>query len=483
MGMENLGIEYLAARLKEQGHEVSLLFDPAVFGGRMTVHSPYLARLFDCGPKIVAEILKDKPDAVAFSCFTGMFKWSSGIAAKVKETCPEIKTIFGGIHVTILPDKIISHPAVDAIAIGEAESSFPELARVWQSGGRAADIPGIWLKNDGEIFRSTGDLSINNDLDSLPFPMKELFYDKVPALADDYMIMTSRGCPFRCTFCTNEIPQVRSVRIDHRRRSVSNVIEELKQAGSKFRIKLVVFRDDIFTVNKKWVGEFSQAYKREIGLPYFCYSHPSLMDDEYAELLKQSGCFLVNIGVQSADPYIRENIMNRKHTDDQVKNSVAVLKKRGIKVALDHMIGVPDDSVESQMKAVSLYNEARPDRILSFWITYYPGTEILRIAREKGLVSEDDIQRIEDGETGHRFSGGSVSGPLLGPFRKINNLITLVPLLPYSAINFIGRKNRYRFIPGWIPLYTLLLFLNAVKMRDAMFFYTLKLYFSRKRVP
>lgn len=483
MGMENLGIEYLAASLRREGHSVNLLFDPAIFTGRLTIHSEFLGKLFSLRRKIVSNVLKEKPDVAAFSCFTGMFDWAKTIANDIKSEAHSIKIVFGGIHTTLLPERVISEEAIDAIAVGESEYSFSLLLSAWQKSADSIDIPGIWTKSAGDVFRPSEKYFINKDLNTLPFPEKDIFYEKVPSLSENYMIMTTRGCPYSCSYCCNMNPDVRKTRQHFRRRSVSNAVEELKWAKKRYDYNIAVFRDDIFTLEKQWMAEFVDRYSSDVGSPYFCYSHPSLMDVEYADMLAESKCVIVNIGVQSADPEIRKNILNRNYTNDDVRRSVSLLKERSIKVAIDHMIGVPNDLIESQKMAVALYNEMRPYRILSFWLTYYPGTEITKIARDNNLISDEDVENIESGKTAHRYSGGNARGTLIRKFRKISNLITLITLLPAPVIDFFNNKERYRFIPSGIGFYTIVVFINAIVSKDQLFLYMLKYFFSKKKLP
>lgn len=484
MGSEVLGVEYLAAEARAAGHEADLAFDPAIFGGRLMWDIPALARRFDLKPGIIGRILSERPDVAAFSCFTGNYRWSLDIAREVKKRAPEIKCVFGGVHVTATPERVIAEDCVDAIAIGEADSAFPQLLNQWSApaGGGAPPPPGIWEKRDGEIFRGANP-SIPEDLDSLPFPAKELFYNKAPALERHYMIISARGCPYNCTYCFNGSSAAKhSPKKTLRRRSVDNVMAELERAAGGGRVRMVVFRDDVFTLQKKWLEEFTEEYLKKIRLPYFCYTHPSAMNERSADLIKEGGCRFVTIGVQSVDEEQRRNILNRKYTNDQVRRSIALLKERKITVSVDHIAGVPGDTPEKLREAASFYNELRPERLMSFWLEYHPGTEIIKIAMDKGILTAGDVQRLENGETGYRHSGGGLHVP--DPdMRRAGTFFALIPLMPRRTIEWMIRKKLYRKLPAGYWLNNVLLFLNAVKSRDPFFFYNLRFFFSRKKVP
>jgi len=484
MGAESLGVEYLAAEARAAGHEVDLAFDPAVFGGRLMWDIPALAARFDLKPRILRRIEIEKPDVAAFSCFTGNYRWSLDIAHEVKRTAPEIKCIFGGVHVTAAPERAIAEPCVDALAIGEADTSFPQLLDNWPGSGGESEPPpaGIWVKHGGAILRGPNP-ALPENLDTLPFPAKELFYRKAPALERHYMIMSARGCPYSCTYCYKSLsavlpPGSKPVR----RRSVENTIAELERATAGGRVRMVVFRDDVFTLRKKWLEQFTDEYLKKIRLPYFCYTHPSALNEHSADLIKRGGCRFVTIGVQSADQEQRRSVLNRKYTNDQVRRSIALLKERKITVSVDHIAGVPGDTPEKLQEAASFYNELRPERLLSFWLEYYPGTEITKIAMDKGILNAEDVRRLENGEAGHRYSGGGLRSPAPDMLRA-GTFFALIPLLPAKLIERMIRNKSYRKLPSAYWLNNILLFINALKSRDPFFFYNLLFFFSRKKAP
>lgn len=482
MGAESLGVEYLAAAARDAGHEADLAFDPAIFGGRLMWDIPALAGLLDLRRKIVRRIRRERPDAVAFSCFTGNYLWALSVAREVRKIDPAIKTLFGGVHVTAVPDRVIAEDAVDAVALGEADAVFVRLLEIIKDGGCVDIPPGIWVKRGGEVLRGPQP-GLPAELDSLPPPAKDLFYNKAPSLQRHYMIMTARGCPYNCTYCYKSLsvfspPGANPVR----RRSVGNVIAELQQAAARWKVEMAVFRDDVFTLNKNWLGEFTGEYRKKITLPYFCYTHPSALDEETADLIKEGGCAFVTLGIQSADEEQRRKVLNRRYSNDQVRRSIALLKERGIVVSADHIIGLPGDNPQLLRDAAVFYNELRPDRLLTFWLTYYPGTEIMRTAAGEGLITEADRERIEGGRGGHRYSGGG-AGRIRKDIMGFPALFALIPLLSPGAIRWLLKRKIDRWLPRAYSMHNILLLLNAIRAKDPFFFYNIRFFFSRKRVP
>ncbi|HOO55622.1 MAG TPA: radical SAM protein [bacterium] len=482
MGAENLGIEYLSAIAKEAGHETDLLFDPAVFSGHLMWDIPAVAKYFDLRKKIVRKILKEQPGVVAFSCFTGNYRWALSIAEEIKKEMPSIVTVFGGVHVTAVPEKVIDEPCVDVISVGEGDSVFAELLDRVERGAGLEGIPGVWHKRKGSIIKGADPETVRG-LDDLPFPDKELFYSRAPVLQKQYMIMSARGCPYNCTYCYKSLSAYcRPGENPIRRRSVANVIEELEWAKGRWNVELVVFRDDVFTLNRKWLEEFSAEYKSRIDLPYFCYTHPAALNERSADLIKMSGCRFVTLGIQSVDEKQRREVLNRKYTNEQVKETVKLLKDRKITVSVDHIIGIPGDNPARLKKAAEFYCELKPDRLLTFWLTYYPGTEIMDIAQKEGLIKESDRTRIESGESGHRYSGGGASC-IDKEILKAPLLFAMIPVIPHKMLKKLLSIKYENILPSGFIYHNILLFINAIRIRDPFFFYNIRFFLSKKKVP
>lgn len=481
MGAENLGIEYLSAAAKKAGHDVRLLYDPAVFHGNIMWDIPALARIFNLKDRMVSEIAKWKPDVTAFSCVTSNYQWALSFAADVKKVLPGTTVVFGGPHVNAAARTVIQENSVDAIITGEADEEFPKFLNMVAEGSSPG--PGTSVKRNGEVISGPG-IAFVDDLDRLPWPDKKLFFHKVPVMEEHYVIMTSRGCPYDCTYCYTKLgeegPGGRKHRV--RRRTVDNVMAEFEQ-GVTAKSRRVIFRDDIFAINHEWLAAFTEVYKKKVNLPYYCYAHPVMVDRDIADLLKESGCCLCTMGVQSADDGQRRKMLNRRYSNDQVRATVQLLKERGITVSLDHIMGIPGDTVEILEEAAVFYNSMKPDRLFAFWLTYYPGTQMLQMSREQGILDDEDVKNVNEGKIGSRFSGGGMKqlNPL---FVKLASLMVSTPLLPQSLLRFIVRHRLYRFFPARYGLTNILVSLNAIRTGDIFFKYALKTtLFSRKNVP
>lgn len=190
-----------------------------------------------------------------------------------------IPIVFGGIHPTCVPEEVIKNDFVDFVIRGEGEYALLDLVNSLDSGGFNYEIKSVWFKKNGEIIRNPLHPLIQ-DLDKLPFPDKELFCREDSNFKTGHLLMTGRGCFYRCTFCMNNFlkslyPGERYVR----RRSVDNVILELEIVKNKYSISQIEICDDLFCYDKKWLKEFSKKYSDKINIPFHIFAHPQEIDE------------------------------------------------------------------------------------------------------------------------------------------------------------------------------------------------------------
>ncbi|NQU09058.1 MAG: cobalamin B12-binding domain-containing protein [Candidatus Abyssubacteria bacterium] len=440
---ESLGIESLSAALKHGGHETSLVFESFLFDSprvgvvteKKVAERPYV---------IAQRIVKEKPDLVAFSVVTDYYQWVCSVAETLKSVS-DVPVVFGGIHVTALPEQSIANPFVDYIVVGEGEDAIVELAGAIEEGGDAADIANVWSKSGDVVIRNEPRPAIEN-LDTIPFPDKSIFTDKVPVYKEIYYAMSSRGCPYSCTYCCNSLlNKMYGARRFLRKRSVENMIEELKRAKKKQPFRMVFFVDDDFLSDKKWLREFLELYKRDIGMIFRCGGCARNVDDEVATMLADAGCKRIQIGVQTWNEQLKRDVCGRYDTNEQIFKACEAVKKAGIYLDLDHILGLPLHVDADHIDAVRQYARVRPNNINCFWLRYYPGTQIVEFARSHGLLSDEDVEAIEDGVQENFFRGGSVKDTSF--LVKIQALFTLVPFVSEKMILKLLDRQWYKLAP------------------------------------
>ena len=483
LGTENLGIEYLSSALREGGHQTKQIFDPGLF----SESNDTLKNLFSQKKKIIEEIKIFKPQLIGFSVVTSTYQWACAMAREIKAAF-DIPIIFGGYHASAAPEQVISNDFVDMVCIGEGEEAICELAKSLESKELSRNIRNIWFKDQAAVIRNPL-RPLEQDLNRIPFPDKSI-YQEIPLLYSKYMIITSRGCPFNCTFCGNyflhHLYQLNG-KAAIRRRSVENVLTELKEGKLKYRYKKVLFFDDAFGYDRAWLREFLKRYKAEINTPFYCYQHVLYLDEEMICLLKAAGCFLMQIGVESAVETNRKNILNRLETNAQIERIIKACRKTGLKVQVDHMFGLPMEGEKEQAIAADFYNRTRPDSIACFRFTYYPGTKIIEMAREKGWLTEEEIINIDRGEiTSHTdyMHSDRIKDKNQQKVTALHKdflvLFKLIPLLPQKIISYIIVKRGYRFFHH-LPhqLTDCLKMINMIRMRERLQFAHYRYYFCQ----
>jgi anaerobic magnesium-protoporphyrin IX monomethyl ester cyclase len=367
---EYMGPMYLSALLKKHGHHCHLLI--------LSEHKNYLH-----------EIAEYDPDLIAFSTMTGPHNWVLKTAKAIKRNINK-PVILGGPHPTFFPE-IIHEPNVDMVCIGEGEFALLELADRLDRGEHTSGIKNLWIKKDGQIIKNEL-RPLVKDLDELPFPDRSL-YDgctilrSVPAMK----FLTGRGCPYRCTFCFNHKfnELYRGLGPIVRKRGVDSLIMEIKETAQKFKLQLIRFPDDTFTVNRRWLLKFLQKYKEEINLPYTGLARANELDEDTVRMLKTSGCLNIFIGVESGNENIRNIVLNKNLTNTQIINAARLLRKYNVKFGTYNMFGLPDETLPLAYETIAFNWMLNPDYTINNIFQPYPKTEISYYAAAHGLLNPD----------------------------------------------------------------------------------------------
>ncbi|MFN8050316.1 MAG: cobalamin-dependent protein [Acidimicrobiales bacterium] len=433
LGQEQLAVSLLSSVLQREGHETSLVYNPALFDDRYYLDVPLLGRFFDRFDRVIDEIVAEAPDLLAFSVITPTYQWFVAVANAVKARM-DVPVIFGGVHPSAVPEVCLENDCVDYVCVGEGEEALVRLCEVLPPAGErpATPIANLAWMDRGTLVRGPS-APFLADLDSLPYWDKAMWADHV-RIADNWVTMSSRGCPYRCTFCFNnffaKIPGKGNSRGYLRQRSIGHMMGELVEAKATFDIKRVEFDDDIFTTKKQWIHDFLIEYRREIDVPFICLVHPRYIDRDMARWLKDAGCLSVQMGVQSADEEYKRHELLRMENDAHLRDSLASLKSANLDAKLDHMLGLPGEPLEAQELALELYKEFPPRRISTFWLTHLPGVELTKQAVARGDLTEEDYASINRGESGRFHTRSFIHASDQKIYRRYELLYRLIPLLP-----------------------------------------------------
>ena len=373
MRQENisLGMAYISAYLKAQGHSVCLI--DYTWGGRIK--------------KTIFAVNKFAPDLVAFSTRSGEFTFCLKVANKLKECFGSaIKIIFGGVHPTINPEQVINEDCVDFVCVGEGEQAMAELCQKMERKEPIHQIKNIWVKEDGIVKRNDVRCLIE-DLDEIPFPDRDVFdIERYISSRDGTIDMiVSRGCPYQCTYCINPILQrlYKGKEKFTRKRSVDNVIDEISEIYEKYKIKHIAFQDDIFPSSPEWLKQFSQAFSRNFHLSFSCNVRAESINSQMCKYLKDSGCSSIHIGIESGSESLRENVLHRKIGNEKLIAAFETCRKEGLATYSFNMIGIPYETLSHIRETIELNKRIEPTFLQVSTFQPYPGTQLRQLCMEK----------------------------------------------------------------------------------------------------
>lgn len=331
------------------------------------------------------------PDVVGFSIMTGSHRWATELAKTIKRNY-DVVTLFGGAHPTFFPE-IINEEGVDIICRGEGEEATLELLNKIDARESLADIKNLWIKENGKIHANEV-RPLKTNLDAYPFPDREL-YAQLKSRIDTAVkhIITSRGCPFHCSFCFED--SMRELYKDKggyvRIRAIDKVIEELVTLKKYSGTKIIYFCDDVFGISKKWLYDFLEIYKREIDLPFICLVRADIVssDEQYAYKLKGAGCESVFFGIESGSEHLRNAVLMKNLKDKEIYKAAQLLHRAGIKFRTYNIIGLPDETIKDAFKTLQMNIDIRADYPWCSIFSPFPGTALTNYAYEKGYLPCD----------------------------------------------------------------------------------------------
>ncbi len=397
-GIENLGVGYLMSMLKHHGHEIDLIFDPGL-DDNLFIKAPHLAWM-NRHEALLERAKAFKPDLVAIGSPTNIWPFASKMAEKLKQSLG-VPVVVGGHHAQALPGYVLENPNVDLVCTGEGELALLEVVNRMARGEDYTDVPTMWVKKDGMIHRNEmGELE--NELDNFPFPEKQLWWE-YGCFKDNLEIFTGRGCPFKCTFCNIHYQrEIFAGKGDFlRKRSIPNVMAEFKANLAKYDVKFVSIHDDNFTTNPHWVEEFCEAYRKEVNLPWYCFGYPTTIKPKLLRAMKAANCATIFMGVDSGDPDIRRQIMERPMTDELIVKAAQAIKDHGIGIQASCIYGNPGETPEQMFKTLAMVDRIQPTQSSAYIFYPFPKTKMYDIAVKMGYLDAEGEEKVRLGISGY----------------------------------------------------------------------------------
>jgi anaerobic magnesium-protoporphyrin IX monomethyl ester cyclase len=397
-----LGLGYIAAMLEREGYEVKVL-DAFIEGWDQEIRvSPEKIRI-GLPFEDIEEVIRDyAPDAVGVtSMFTSQRKNAHEVARLAKSVNSGVPVIFGGAHPTSAPEMVMADPNVDFVVLAEGDNSIVPLLRAIESGGDITKLDGICYHTGGGWKMNEKHEAIS-DLDSLPFPARHLLpmekyfaagirhggYSKRDRAAS---LITSRGCQYRCNFCTVFTVFTRVPRF----RSVQNVITEIDELVTRYGVNEVFFEDDQFVAKIKHTEELLDAMvARNYDLIWDTPNGIStwLLSERLIEKMAHAGCWRVNLAIESGNQWVLKNIINKPVKLSDVPQFVKWIRKFGMEVGTFLVVGnISDDAVETLDQVRDSFRFARSINVKPtvHYLFPYPGSDVLRIAERKSYLIKD----------------------------------------------------------------------------------------------
>lgn len=366
-----LGILYLSAALKKAGHQV-----------------------FICEPKrenVLEKVKRVKPDIIAYSLRTGFHRYYIDLNRRLKEEF-SFFSIFGGPHATFFPE-IIKEEGVDCVAQGECESAIVDLLDRLEKKQPYLETANFWFKINGKIYQNPL-RKLEQDLDKISFPDRSLLDNyKEIKFSRIHNFITSRGCPFNCSYCFNHrLKEIYTGQNYIRRRNVDNVIAEINEVAARYNLGRVHFEDDTFNMDKDWLREFTAKYPK---IPFKCNLRANLVDEEVIQSLKEANCISVTFAIEAGNDRIRNDILSRNMSKDQIIKCASLLKKYGIKFITENILANPTSTLSDDIETMDLNIICRPDYPTVSLLQPYPGTKIFEIAVANKQFVAADINNLE----------------------------------------------------------------------------------------
>lgn len=366
--IEPMGVLQLSAILKARGHETRL------------------CALQDGG--VLDLVTKYRPQAIACSLMTTEAGRFRVFTEKVRRMFPGMIIVAGGPHPTYYP-RIIEDWPLDAIVVGEGDLVIAPLLEGLVEGRSIGALMNIHTR---EFQNPQGDLV--GDLDSLPFPDRELAAHHAP-LKDIPMksFFATRGCPFSCSYCFNSAFNAMHKGKGKilRRRSVENLIREIEQVKKDYRMDFLRFGDDTFVMAyDAWVEEFVEKYRARIGIPFYCLINPNLAEDRLVGALRRAGCHSVMMGIESGDENVRRRVLGRQVSDQSLKDAFRLFRAHDIHVFSNTILALPETGLAEDLRSLEFTLDCRPSYSGFTVFTPFPGTVLGDYAREKGYIKAVD---------------------------------------------------------------------------------------------
>ena len=376
------GMAIIATCLKTAGH------DPKVFV--LTPNS-------DIEAVVGSYIEESKPKLYCLTAVSTQFPFIMTVAEKIKRKDPDAFIVLGGVHASLNPEACIREPFLDAICIGEGEKAVVELAKQLGEGRRPSHINNLWIKNVDGVERNPI-AEFLQDLDSVPVIDRSMWYPWIEDVDQNATVLIGRGCPNRCAYCCNHaISRVSPGRYVRYRSSDSIIAEVRRIVEERPEVKEIYLECETITVNLRFTFELlgrieslNSTLSRPVRFSANASMVPAIADNQaFFEQLRRANFRSIKIGLESGSPRIRKEVLRRPpYTNNDLVTFCRNLRAHGMEAIVYVMMGLPSETVADYRETVECVRQCAPDIVYLNIYYPYPGTDLYKIEKEQGLITD-----------------------------------------------------------------------------------------------
>ncbi len=393
-----LGLCYIAGTLENAGYEVEII-DGQVVQDDPVEKNGFL-RVGTSMENLSELVAKSHPDIIGISCpLSMMWEDISRLSGLLKKSCPESLQVLGGFHPSAFPQECLADSEVDCIVIGEGEETFLEIVNNISKGQEIFDVNGIAYRKEKLPVKNPPRKPIQN-LDQIPFPARHLIdlekyirINKSQGGQKRYRyttVITSRGCPNNCVFCSVKVVWGRSWRA----RSPENVVQELEELVNKYKINEIHFEDDNISLNKKRMnGILDLIIEKNLDITWTTPNGIAVhtLDKGMIIKMKKSGCHQLNFGIESGNEYILNTVIKKNLSLTKAREVIGWTKEAGIWAHGFFVIGFPGETRKMIQDTLDFAKTSNLDSAFFTIATPYPGTELFDIMVSMGKKIDRNI--------------------------------------------------------------------------------------------
>ncbi len=391
----NHGIADLSGCLKARGHETGLInINEALYD-------------VPTDESIVEQVKAWNPDFIGFSVMTQQYKYSLRLAKAIKNALPAIPIAVGGVHTIMCTEEVKNDGFWDYIGVGECDESFPELLDKLQAGDESyTSVANFCIKREDGSYKSNS-LARYPVLDELPPKDYEIF--DLPHMLGRkngwQSVLTSRGCPYRCTYCFNHEVTDRYLEDGgHSRKSflrhysIDRMVAELKELKKRHPyIETFIFDDDLFTLNREYCSDFAKAYADSgLDTPYVLNAHVQSFSEPIAKALSESPCMILKFGVEAGSQALRKKVLERHMSNQAIIDAFDLCHEYGLHTSAFLMFGLPYETRDMMEETVDLMARIKPGRMRWAIFFPFPGTKSYTICKLGDLIDYRKMDAMDN---------------------------------------------------------------------------------------